>query len=694
MTHDTPAPEVALPTRRTLIKGAAVGAGALAVLTGPLRFFDETAAAAPAVSGDVFGYGVASGDPTATTLIIWTRVAPSIDATPGSGQGAATPVSWQVATDAAFKKIVKQGTCTTSPDSDHTVKVDVTGLAPYTRYFYRFSAAGQTSVVGRAQTAPDVAGKVHALRFALVSCSNFTGGYFTAYRQIAKRTDLDFVLHVGDYIYEYANAPSDGPDGRYGPAELIGKRDVLPENTLLSLKDYRLRHALHKADPDAQAAHQAMPWITIFDDHEVANNSWEGGAENQPAGTTREEFLARRNAAYQAYLEWMPFRLPEQAADADGTTFYKKFTFGALGDLSILETRQHRAKPTDSDVAAAPTNAGGFIPAGLKGLTDRSDAEMADPSRHLPDPTQMQWLKGNIASPGHWHLLGNQVIITPVRFPASAMAPQLLQKNGGPLPDDAMLVNSDQWDGYQADQADLIASMAKQPAANGDVVVLTGDIHSSWVTEIPTSGYVAGKTDYESAGVEFVTPSVTSDGFYEQVLPAVLKKIPTANPELGVSVTKSIINDAQKINPWVRYLDGIAHGFTVIDVTPKRVQADFFHTPNPTTALPDPRTDPTVVPVYTTSWQTLNGSKKVTPVPAAVGARSDSPAGTPMPPAKPNVALQAAQAKLGRDVQALNDARKALHHAKGMKKRARLKKKIKALKKKVAADRQAVAAAR
>lgn len=609
------------PSRRTVLKGAAAAAAAAFAAAGPLRVFDAEAAAAPSLQG-IFGYGVASGDPTADAVIIWTRATPPTRpgqpaATPGSGLGKPLTVEWDVALDPGFTSIVRRGNVRTSADSDHTVKVDVTGLAPYTRYFYRFRAAGQTSPVGRTQTAPDETDRIHALRFALVTCSNYTGGYFTAYRAIASREDIDFVLHVGDYIYEYPNTPG-GADGRYGPAALIGVRDAQPAGELLDLTDYRLRHALHKADPDAQAAHLVHPWITIFDDHEVANNTWDDGAENQPAGTTSAQFLARRRAAYQAYLEWMPFRLPNQhTTPHQGTQFFKRFTFGGLGDLSVVETRQNRSEQID--FPGFTTTGGGFIPTGLGSLTAATDAALADASRQLPEPEQMRWLKDGVSRRAHWHLIGNQVVLTPVRFPAAALAPTAIQSNGGPLPDDTLLINSDQWDGYQADQAELIAHLGSlRSARSGDVVVLTGDIHSSWVNEIPSTP-AAG---YTSVGVEIVTPSVTSDGFYEQVVP----ELPAGTPaEAAVAEVQALIAGAMGTNPWVKYLDGVGHGFTIVDVTPERVQADFYLTPTPTSALPDPRVDPTVLPTYKISWQTLAGTRTVSAASGPVGPRRDLP---------------------------------------------------------------------
>ncbi len=582
-----------------MLKGAAVGAAAILA---PLRLFDEDAAAAPASRG-IFGYGVASGDPTANAVVIWTRATPPAPAgqpvaTPGSGRGRPMSVRWEVALDPDFDEVVAEGRVRTSATSDHTVKVDVDGLEPYTRYWYRFRAHGETSPVGRTQSAPDEPGKVHSLRLALVSCSNYTGGYFSAYRSIARRDDLDFVLHVGDYIYEYGN----GTD-RYGPKSLVGKRDNVPDTETIDLRGYRLRHALHKADPDSALAHQMHPWITIFDDHEVANNTWATGAENHTPGV-EGDFLRRRREAYEAYLEWMPFRLPEQkSVPHQGTRFFKRFTFGALADLSVLETRQNRTKQVD--VTPFTKVGGGFIPTGIPDV----DRELADPSRHLLEPEQLSWLEGALADTRRpWHLIGNQVVVTPVRWPGAVLG----------VPSVPTLVNSDQWDGYQADQQRLIAHLGAQPRTAGDAVVLTGDIHSSWAMDLP----LTRTPGYTPVGVEFVCPSVTSDGFYELIQDAV----PAGTPAEGaVAVTRGATAGVRAANPWISYLDGLGHGYTLIDVTPERVQADFFHTPVPTSALPDPRIDPAVEPTYAISWQTLAGSRRVSPASGPVGQRTDHP---------------------------------------------------------------------
>ena len=594
----------AAPSRRSVLKGAALAAAAAATAgTTTVRTVDEAAAAAPAHRG-VFGYGVASGDPTADAVVIWTRATPPPArrgdpvATPGSGLGAPLRVRWEVARDRDFRKVVQRGVVATSAASDHTVKVDVRGLRPYTRYHYRFRTRYEVSPVGRTQTAPDERGRTHALRFGLVSCSNYTGGYFGAYRALAFRDDLDFILHVGDYIYEYGN----GAD-RYGPPDLVGERDAVPATETVDLQGYRLRHALHKADPDLQRAHRRHPWITIFDDHEVANNAWARGAENHTAGA-EGAFLERRQRAFQAYLEWMPFRLPEQRrVPHQGTRFFKRFTFGSLADLSVLETRQNRSAQVD--VAPFSTNGGGFIPEGQPAV----DAQLADPSRQLLEPEQLDWLKDGVADGRRrWHLVGNQVILAPVRFPGAVL--------GAPAGLD--LLNSDQWDGYQADQSELIGHLAAQPRRSGDAVVLTGDIHSSWAMDIP----VTRSPGYTSAGVEFVCPSVTSDGFYELVRASQ----PGATAAQAVATTRGVTAAVTAQNPWVRYLDGVGHGYTLVDVTPERVQADYHLTPTPTQEQPDPRVDPAVEPEYARSWQTLAGSRRVTAAVGPVGRRSDQPA--------------------------------------------------------------------
>ena len=588
-------------TRRGLLQGggAAVAAMALGTLTPQAA---QAAVAATARSG-VFGFGVASGDPTATEVLLWTRVTPTPGSVPGSGTGPSSNVTWELSADASFQRVLRSGTTRTDAGRDHTVKVVVSDLAPYTEYYYRFRTRGATSPVGRTQTAPDEPGVTHALRLAFVSCSNYTGGFFTAYRGLAARDDLDAVVHLGDYVYEYGNDPMErgvqGSGDRYGPAALIGTRDHAPAGETVTLQDYRVRHALYKSDPDLQAAHRRHPWIVIFDDHEITNDAYATGAENheeqddphtsytgpgEPAGVRAEgAFLARRAEAFQAYLEWMPIREPAtwQPEPHQGTQFFRRFSFGDLADLSVVETRQHRSQQV-------PTRTGAAL-----------NPALLDPARQLLEQEQLTWLtSGIVGSRKAWHLIGNQTVFARVfALPAAGAVP-------------GQIFNADQWDGYQADQRTLLEAMAASGSA--DPVVLTGDIHSSWANDLPLA-YDTYRAERRSVGVEFVCPSITSDGFKEV---------------LGSAATAQVVTSLfQQANPWIRHLEGIGHGFAVIDVTPERVQTDFVYirSGGDKGLAVDPRLDPAATVGHESSWVSMKGSRAVSGPVGPLGPRSDRP---------------------------------------------------------------------
>jgi alkaline phosphatase D len=621
--HDVWVPALTTPLpRRAVLKGG-VAAAAAFVLAGLTPETARAAVTAAARSG-VFGFGVASGDPTATEVLLWTRVTPDPTAVPGSGTGPASSVEWEVAADPQFRTVVRAGTVRTDARRDHTVKVVVGGLTPYTRYHYRFRCRGEVSPVGRTQTAPDEPGRTHALRLAFVSCSNWTGGYFTAYRGIAARDDLDVVLHLGDYLYEFGNeargttASGRTTGDRYGPAALAGRRDHKPDHELLTLADYRVRHALYKTDADLAAAHARHPWITIFDDHEVCDNAWAGGAANhepaddpqtgytgpgQPPGISPEgPFAARRRAAYRAYLEWMPIREPAtwQPEPHRGTQFFRRFSFGDLADLSVLETRQNRSRQ---------------VPA-TSGSPAVANPALASPSRHLPEPEQLRWLtRGLTGSRKRWHLIGNQVV-----FARVLAAPR---PGGAP----GQVHNPDQWDGYQADQHTLLAAM--RDSAVADPVVLSGDMHSSWANELPTH-HAAYPADRNSVGVEFVCPSITSDGMKET-----RSKGGTLPDAVAAARASAAAGAFKSANPWVRYLDGIGHGFAVLDVTPERVQVDwwFIRSGGDKGLATDPRLDPTATVGHEASFVSVHGSRRLSRATAPLGPRSDQPrtVGVPVP---------------------------------------------------------------
>jgi alkaline phosphatase D len=581
--------------RRGFLKSAA-GAAALTA-TG-------TALAGPAFSAALqvpvdaaFQYGVASGDPLPTGVILWTRVTPSPDATPGSGAGRPTAVQWVVADDPDLKRVVQRGTVTTSPDSDHTVKVDVSGLQPDRAYFYDFRALGSASPVGSTRTAPAEDTGPALLRFGMVSCSNYTGGYFSAYRLLAERDDLDFVVHLGDYLYEYGNVPEDEGGDRYGPASLIGKRDHDPATEMVSLSDYRRRHALYKADPDLAALHRKYAFIATWDDHEVTNDSWREGAENhQP--DTESEYAPRRNDAYQGYVEWMPIRLPV-APTAQETRIYRRLRFGTLADLTMLDLRQYRdEQPRSTD-----------------GRT------IDDPDRVMTGPEQQGFLEAGLSAPGSpaWRLFGNSVQLMQVKAPPlpDPVAIALAQLQNAPtpisVPQEGFSLLVDPWDGYPANRRRVLDFAFEKGV--GDPVFLTGDIHTTWAADLPLDPgtYTGSPTPVSpSAGVEFVCPSITSDNLDEI----------TGNPPRTTSIALEQALLAQ--NRHIKVIELDSHGYSVVDVTGERIQFDTYFISD--------REDPEATQSFFAGFQSLKGSRTVTRAAAPIPRdRPDRAAAAPPP---------------------------------------------------------------
>ncbi|MEV6559187.1 alkaline phosphatase D family protein [Nocardia sp. NPDC051756] len=500
--------------RRTLLKGGAV-ATATALLT-----------AAPArATGGVFRHGVASGDPLPGGVILWTRVTVSEEAAPGSGAGESASVRWEVAADEGFGSVAAAGNVTATADSDHTVKVDVSGLAPGTVYFYRFSALGETSATARTRTAPAISDSPERLRLGIVSCANWEAGYFGAYRHLAARTDLDAIVHLGDYIYEYGRGKYGGRNGTVRPHE--------PANETVSLADYRIRHAQYKTDPDLLNLHARQPFICTWDDHESADNSWSGGANNHDPAT-EGDWQDRRAASAQAYLEWMPVRAKGSGADVQ---IYRRLRFGTLAELSMLDLRSYR------DQEAKPG-------AGWR--------EADNPARTITGKAQMDWLTAGLTSaPVRWKLVGNSVMIAPLVFPPLEPATTAAITAALGVPQSGLTVNGDQWDGYTADRQRLFRAITEQQVS--DVVFLTGDIHSSWAADLPVdaANYPAGVT----AGAEFVVPSITSTSIGD------LLKLNSA----------PIAESIKGINRHLRYVELDSHGYGVLEVTPEQTQMDWFY---------------------------------------------------------------------------------------------------------------------
>jgi alkaline phosphatase D len=487
-------------SRREFLETAALlSASSFVVPIEPLIRFQPASA-----DRKVFLHGVASGDPLSDRVILWTRI---------SGASSSLEVGWEVARDPEFTQRAASGHANTSAARDFTVKVDARGLRPATTYYYRFTADGEQSPAGRTRTL--ATGVTPRLRIAFASCANLPAGFFNAYAGIARRTDLDAVVHLGDYYYEYQNA-------RYGDGTRFG-RIPSPDREIISLDDYRTRHAQYKTDPDLQEAHRQHPWITVWDDHEFANNTWRDGASNHNPDQGEGNWTTRRAAAAQAYYEWMPIRESSSPAEA---RIYRSFGFGTLADLVLLDTR--------------------LIGRDQQVPRDRIDA-IEDPKRSLLGARQEAWLFGQLQASQkrgtRWQLLGQQVMFAP----------------NNPWGQPA--ANADAWDGYRPARNRLLDFLEQH--ALRSTVIMTGDVHSSWAYDIakdPWKTYDPA-TGRGATAVEFVTPSVTSATGWDP------------------KTAESRLTQLRSSRPHLKWADGLSHGYIVVDITAERVQADFIGVP-------------------------------------------------------------------------------------------------------------------
>ena len=429
-----------------------------------------------------FRHGVASGDPLADAVIIWTRVSGAI--------AEDVRVEWRIATDTAMRNVLQAGHVVTDAGRDYTVKVDVRNLPAGTKLFYGFKAADTSSPAGVTRTLPT--GELPLARFAVVSCSNYPAGYFHAYREIAERSDIDAVIHLGDYIYEY------GP-GEYA-TEYAEDLDRIPDpvHEIVSLEDYRRRHAQYKSDPDSQSMHAAHPLIAIWDDHEIANDSWRSGAENHDGDEGR--WGRRRNAALQAYFEWMPIRGESRGRR---TRIFREFHYGDLLSLTMLDTRLYGRDKQPK----------------LEEGMQRRDIErvLQDPNRRMLGKKQERWLRESLERGRQmtWQVVAQQVLMSPVKAPD--LEP-LIDRDGPSMLSRELLDSSvamskgnpplllDTWDGYASARQELLSDLGEHAT---NPVILSGDLHTSIAGDL----YRLGDTD--PVAVEFMTTSVTSPGFAE-----------------------------------------------------------------------------------------------------------------------------------------------------------------------------------
>ncbi|MFP9135340.1 alkaline phosphatase D family protein [Shewanella algae] len=514
-----------------------------------------------------FLHGVASGDPTQDAVIIWTRVTPQ---TAGDVR-----VSWQVSRDGAFSDLVTTGEMVTNAERDYTVKVDAIGLESGSRYFYRFMTGDKTSTVGMTKTLPE--GAVDSVKLAVMSCANFPAGYFNVYELAAQRDDLDAMLHLGDYIYEYGR----GGYASEHAAEL--GREVLPAGELLSLSDYRTRYGQYRGDASLQKLHAKLPFITVWDDHEVANDTWKDGAENHNQG--EGDFDARKQAALQAYFEWLPIR---PWREGNHEEIYRSFSFGDLLDLHMLDTRVlARDKQLDY---------GNYLDPATGAFNDQQFlADVTDTQRTLLGQTQLLWLQGKLLqSSAKWQLLGQQILMGRMMLPAAIATQQLsipqfaelaalaqlaaraqagdptltqaeltyLAANQAKLTPEVLTLlqlpsipyNLDAWDGY-AYEREVVLATAR--ASGKNLVVIAGDTHNAWANDLKDK-------DGNMVGVEFATSSVSSPGL-EYYLNLPPEQIPATE-----AAVVGLVDD-------LKYANLLNRGYMTLTFSSEEVVSEWFY---------------------------------------------------------------------------------------------------------------------
>ncbi|AXB79741.1 alkaline phosphatase [Novosphingobium sp. P6W] len=502
--------------RRLLLRAGAFGLAAL-----------STPGVAQILTARGFTHGVASGEPAPHSVLLWTRYV-------GSGD---TKLRCELSEDETFRKIAGGGDVVASPAHDNCAKLVVKGLAPGKWYNYRFIAPdGSMSDVGRTRTLP--VGEVDRFGIGLFSCSNMPFGWFNAYAHAAARDDLDLVVHVGDYFYEYEY-------GHY-PENPMAGRMIEPANETVTLADYRLRFASYRLDPDLRRLHQRFPMIAQWDDHELANDAWKDGAENHQSDK-EGSWSVRKADAEKAYREWMP------VSDA----VYDSFEIGSLATVFRPETRI-TARSQQLDFGSVMAGKADIA----KALADFRDGPWMAADRTLMGAKQEAWLHGALAksakSGTRWQVLAQQVVMGSLKAPVQMG--DLVPADGDPKVRQALMAiaaaakaglpfNMDSWDGYPAARERLLRAARE---ADCNLVVLSGDSHNAWGNELAIEG--------AAAGVEYAGHSVTSPG-YETYLPA----LPPA--ELAKALRGA--------NPGLAFADTSRRGYVSLDLTPDQVRGQW-----------------------------------------------------------------------------------------------------------------------
>jgi alkaline phosphatase D len=522
-----------------------------------------------------FLYGVASGDPLSNAVILWTHAKPlNIEAD--------VNLTYQVATDVAFTNVVTSGSVIALSSAGNTAKVDATGLTAGTSYFYRFTDAnGSVSPVGTTKTLP--ATTATSVKFAVFSCTLYSAGFFNVYDS-ALTSGAEYAVHLGDYIYEYGSDPAkfgntDSTTTPAGTAAAIG-RVVTPANDIVSLSDYRARYAQYRLDTNLQALHAKMPWITIWDDHEFANNAYVDGAQNHDTAT-QGTWASRKATAAQVYHEWMPIRTDK----TNLLKIYRKFDFGNLFTLHMVDTRiEGRTKQVygyygDPFDAKVQPYAWADYTAGLTPV----NGVYPDAANKMMSDTQLNWLTGNIASSSTtWQIMGNQDIMAKLWYPApvvlanaqgaaafgTAVTNYLTLKAGNPantanVP--KIPINMDSWDGYPINRETLLQTVR---GSGKKLVVLSGDSHNAWFNDLRTLDGV------NKVGVEFATSSVTAPGYESAGLGGLAPFIDGSGVAAGANGTRAGLLDD------VNYVDTVKRGYLLMTVTASSIKGEFVFVNN------------------------------------------------------------------------------------------------------------------
>jgi alkaline phosphatase D len=510
--------------RRLLMKTGMFGLGALSLPGGAL-------AAMQAGLKPGFSHGVASGEPSQNSVLLWTRYVST------SGEA---KLRAEIASDPAFRKIVAGGEVLATAPRDHIAKITLSGLKPGQSYHYRFIAPdGGISPMGRTRTLP--AGKISKYRMAVFSCSNLPFGWFNAYAHAAQAGDFDLALHLGDYIYEYQR-------GNYpGPKDAVAGRLIEPANEIISLADYRLRYASYRSDPDLQALHARAPMLCMWDDHEFTNDAYTDGAQNhQPS---EGDWGMRKAIAEQVYREWMPVR------DLDSGARWGSYRIGELAELFLTESRiSARSKQAELSIPKGADDAA--ISAAIKAF---AGGEWQSAERTMLGAAQEQWLaNGMRASKARWNIWAQQTVLGTVMQPQDTinwLAPDAQpfireRVQRGALSAKADIPsNLDAWDGYPAARARTLTA-AQQ--SNADLVVLTGDTHNAWAFDLAHQG--------KAAGVEFAGQSVSSPGFENAFTGAT-----------PATVAKAVV----ETNSGLKWMDSSRRGYMVVELTPAKATSEW-----------------------------------------------------------------------------------------------------------------------